>query len=212
MDPFAGPHVSWRYLLIAQSTQLLIQAALVYRFAVEARLWPLFAPAPPPVTRSTGRAPVGAAVATARRRSRTHRWPVPHPCNATPSNSPPKPAPSGSGTDTGSPATTADPGTAGDSGKTGPRALALMLVAAALVLAWAQNAEEPATPADPPTPQEATQNAEDVPPPPAVPTPPSPAQDAEIAPAPAGQDTVGRVHRHPLRSYRRHCPCTATRT
>jgi len=34
----------WRYLLVAQGCQALVQAALLYRLAVEVRLWPLLAP------------------------------------------------------------------------------------------------------------------------------------------------------------------------
>ncbi len=53
----AGDHVPWRYLLVAQLTQLLIQAALVYRFAVEAHLWPLIGPPGVPAVAPAG--PVG---------------------------------------------------------------------------------------------------------------------------------------------------------
>lgn len=43
----AGGAPVWRLILAAQVGQLLFQAALIYRTAVEARLWPLLAPAAP---------------------------------------------------------------------------------------------------------------------------------------------------------------------
>ncbi|HZM01086.1 MAG TPA: hypothetical protein VFD43_12635, partial [Planctomycetota bacterium] len=39
-----GGSAWWRYLLVAQGCQVLFQAALLYRLAVEVRLWPLLAP------------------------------------------------------------------------------------------------------------------------------------------------------------------------
>lgn len=37
----------WRYVLVAQGVQVLVQAALLYRLAVEVKLWPLIAPREP---------------------------------------------------------------------------------------------------------------------------------------------------------------------
>ncbi|MED5329940.1 MAG: M1 family metallopeptidase [Planctomycetota bacterium] len=42
-----GLSADWRYALVAHGTQLLLTAALVYRIAAEARLWPVLSESPP---------------------------------------------------------------------------------------------------------------------------------------------------------------------
>jgi hypothetical protein len=59
---FAADASVWRLILAAQLGQLLFQAALIYRTSVEARLWPMLAPAAPaPPEPPTDAAPIAAS-------------------------------------------------------------------------------------------------------------------------------------------------------